>query len=48
MAVQEERLIFWEVTITVIVNKKVYMHVCPVFNAFRDRAIPLYASAILT
>jgi hypothetical protein len=36
---QEERSIFWEVIVSVILSKKVYMHMCPIPNGFRDRAI---------
>jgi hypothetical protein len=41
---QEERSIFWEVTISVILSKKVYMYMCPIPNGFRDRAISLYST----
>jgi hypothetical protein len=40
----EERSIFWEVMVSVIVSKKVYMYMCPIANGFRDRAISLYSS----
>jgi hypothetical protein len=40
----EERSIFWEVTVSVILSKKVYMYTCPIPNGFRDRAISLYSS----
>jgi hypothetical protein len=36
---QEERTIFWEVIVSVILSKKLYMNVCPIPNGFRDRAI---------
>jgi hypothetical protein len=36
---QEERSIFWEVIVTVILNKKLYMNMCPIPIGFRDRAI---------
>jgi hypothetical protein len=36
---QEERTIFLEVTVSVILNKKLYMNMCPIPNGFRDRAI---------
>jgi hypothetical protein len=36
---QEERSIFWEVIVSVILNKKLYMNMCPIPNGFRDRAI---------
>jgi hypothetical protein len=43
---QEERSVFWEVTVSVILSKKVYMYVCPIANDFRDRAISLYSTKI--
>jgi hypothetical protein len=39
---QEERLIFWEVIVSVILSKKVYMYICSIMNGFRDRAISYY------
>jgi hypothetical protein len=36
---QEERTIFWEVIVSVILGKKLYMNMCPIPNGFRDRAI---------
>jgi hypothetical protein len=36
---QEERTIFWEVIVLVILSKKPYMNMCPIPNGFRDRAI---------
>jgi hypothetical protein len=36
---QEERTIFWEVIVSVILSKKLYMNMCPIPNGFRDRAI---------
>ena len=36
---QEERSIFWEVIVSVILSKNVYMNMCPIPNGFRDRAI---------
>jgi hypothetical protein len=36
--------IFWEVTVSVILNKQLYMYMCPIPNGFRDRAISLYSS----
>jgi hypothetical protein len=44
---QEERSIFWEVIISVILNKNVYMYMCPVSNGFRDRAISLYSMNLI-
>jgi hypothetical protein len=39
---QEERSIFWEVIVLVILSKKVCMHMYPIPDGFRDRAISLY------
>jgi hypothetical protein len=36
---QEEKSIFWEVILSVILSKKLYMNMCPIPNGFRDRAI---------
>jgi hypothetical protein len=36
---QEERSIFWEVIVSVILSKKLYVNMCPIPNGFRDRAI---------
>jgi exonuclease III len=36
---QEERTIFWEVMVSVVLRKKLYKNVCPIPNGFRDRAI---------
>jgi hypothetical protein len=40
---QEERSVFWEVTVSAILNKKVYIYICPIPNGFRDRATSLYS-----
>jgi hypothetical protein len=40
---QEERSIFWEVIVSVILSKNVYMIMCPIPNGFRDTAIWLYS-----
>jgi hypothetical protein len=32
---QEERSIFWEVIVSVILRKSVYMNMCPIPNGFR-------------
>ena len=40
---QEERSIFWEVMVSVILSKKLYMNMCPIPNGFRDRAILLFS-----
>jgi hypothetical protein len=39
--------IFWEVMISVILSKNVYMYMCPIPNCFRDRNISLYSSKIV-
>jgi hypothetical protein len=36
---REGRSIFWEVIVSVILSKKLYMNMCPISNGFRDRAI---------
>jgi len=36
---QEERSIFWEVIVSVILNENIYMSMCPIPNGFRDRDI---------
>jgi hypothetical protein len=41
---QEERLIFWEVIVLVVLSKHMYMYKCPIPNGFRDRTIVLYSS----
>jgi hypothetical protein len=41
---QEERSILWEVTVSVILSKNMFMYVGPVPNGFRDRAISLYST----
>jgi hypothetical protein len=43
---QGEKSIFWEVIISVILNRKLYMYMCPIVNGFRDGAISLYRRAI--
>jgi hypothetical protein len=44
---QEERSIFWEVIVSIILSRKIYMYVCPIPNGFPDRAISLYSSEIV-
>jgi hypothetical protein len=44
---QEERSIFREVIVLVILSEKVYMCRCPIPNGFRDRTISLYSSKIV-
>jgi len=35
---QEERSIFWEVIVSVILSRNVYMNMCPIPNGFRDKS----------
>jgi hypothetical protein len=44
---QEERSIFWEVIISAILRKKLYMYMYPIPNGLRDRAILLHSSRIV-
>ena len=44
---QEERSIFWEVIVSVILSKTIYMNMCPIPNGFRDRAIWMYNRKIV-
>jgi hypothetical protein len=40
---QEERPVFWEVIVSAILSKKMYMYICPIPNGFRDRAMHVIA-----
>jgi hypothetical protein len=44
---QQEGSIFWEVIVSVILSKKVYMCMCPIPDGFRDAVISLYSSKIV-
>ena len=44
---QEERSVFWEVIVSVILSKNVYMNMCPIPNGFWDRAIWMYNRKIV-
>ena len=44
---QEERPIFWEVIVSVILSKTLYMNMRPIPNGFRDRAIWMYNRKIV-
>jgi hypothetical protein len=46
---QEERSVFWEVTVWTVLSKDVYMYMymCPIPNGFRDRAVSLYSCKIV-
>jgi hypothetical protein len=37
--IQDENVIFWEVTVSVIVRKEVHLNLCVVMNFFRDRSV---------
>jgi hypothetical protein len=41
---QEERSIFWEIIVFVIVRKKVYKYICPIPKIVRDTAVSLYST----
>jgi len=41
---QEEILVFWEVIISVILSKIMYMYTCPIPNGFRYTTISQYRS----
>jgi hypothetical protein len=43
----EDRSIFWEVIVSVILSKKLCVYNCPIPNGFRDRAISLYSYKIV-
>jgi hypothetical protein len=43
---QEERSIFWEVMISVIPRKRVYMNICPIPNGFRYLARSILILAV--
>jgi hypothetical protein len=44
---QEGRSIFWEVIVSVILSKKVYMYMCPIPNRVRGGAVSLYSYRIV-
>ena len=39
--------IFWEVILSVILSKKVYMNMCPIRNGFQDKGISLNSCKIV-
>jgi hypothetical protein len=47
-ASQEEMSIFWEVVVLTILSKKVYLYMCPIPSGFRDRAISLHCSTVVS
>jgi hypothetical protein len=44
---QEERSVFCEFIVSVILNKKVYLYMCRIPNGFRARTISLYSKKIV-
>jgi hypothetical protein len=44
---QKEKSVFWEVIVSAILSKKVYMYMYLIPNGFRGRAISLYSSKIV-
>jgi hypothetical protein len=40
--IQEERSVFWEVMVRVIVRKNVHMNMCLILNVYRDRDVRTY------
>jgi hypothetical protein len=45
---QEERSIFWEAIVSVILSKKnIYTYMCSIPNRFRDKDISLYSFKIV-
>jgi hypothetical protein len=44
---QEERSIFWEVIVSDILSKTMYMYMFPIPDSFQDRAISLYSSKVV-
>jgi hypothetical protein len=47
MVSQEDRSILWEVTVSVILSKEVYMYMCPIPNGLLDKTISLYSYKII-
>jgi hypothetical protein len=41
---QEERSVFWEVIVPVILSKNLYKYMSPILNGFQDRAVSLYST----
>jgi hypothetical protein len=37
--IQEERSIYWEVIVSVMVRRKVRLNMCLILNGYRDRAV---------
>jgi hypothetical protein len=44
---EEERSIFWEAIVSVILSKKLYMYMYHIPNGFQDTDISLYSSKIV-
>ena len=45
--IQEERSVFWEVIVSVIVRKKVHMNMCLVLTGYRNTAVRVYNAKAL-
>jgi hypothetical protein len=43
----EKRSIFWETTVSVVINKNLYIDMYLIPNSFQDRTISLYSSKIV-
>jgi hypothetical protein len=44
---EEERSIFWDIIVSVILSKEMYIYLCPIPNGFSDTAISLYSSKLV-
>jgi hypothetical protein len=44
---QEEKSVFSEVIVVVILSKIVYMYMCPIPSGFQDRVVSLHSSKIV-
>jgi hypothetical protein len=44
---QEERSVFWEVTVSVILRETVYMHMCPSRTVFETELFPCRVPKLL-
>jgi len=44
---QEEMSIFWDIIVSVILSKNLYMYTCPIPNGLRDIAISLCSVKLL-
>jgi hypothetical protein len=41
---QEERSVFWEVIVSIILCNKFYLYLCPILNGFWDKAVSPYST----